>query len=1073
MVVQRTEDAENTIEAFARGKGESAALEASATPVSLHAAQESLRRSEQLLRAIFDGALDAMLLADANDFYLDANPAACELFGFRRERIIGHNIAEFAAPEYDREAAHQTCLTQGHMRGRFPLLRPDGSRRVLDYSVVANVAPGVTLSVLRDITDRVAAEEALKASELRFRRLIEDLPEAVLVHVDNHIAYANSASASLLGLAGPAELVGRAIVDFATPATCSPTEAPGTATVENGDQVDLVEQSIVRPSDGRELRVEVKSIPIVYNGRPATLSVKRDVTRRVEAERETAKALLAADRERRKLEAVLAALPVGVWIADATGGLVQTNPAAARIWGGQAPHARTPSEYGIYKAFWPSTGEALGAEEWALARTFKTGETIVAEAVDIERFDGTRGHVLNSTAPILDDQGLMIGGVVVILDVTDAQEATRERERLIASLDHERRRLGTLLEKAPAFIAVLRGREHVFELANEAYFDLTGRRELIGKPVIEALPELQGEGFVELLTEVLETGKPFVANGMPVTVTRGPRSQPERRFLNFVYQPLIEADGTRTGVFVHGVDVTEATLSQQRIRAQFRGVPAPTYIWQRVERDGAKHFVLVDFNQAAITMSHGKIAEDLGVSAATYFSDAPAVLEELERCLDGGATIQREMDRRLKSTGETRRLFVTYAPAPPDLVIVHTEDVTDRTKLEQQFRQAQKMEAVGRLAGGVAHDFNNLLSVILSYAELASNTLKPGDPLRADLAQIRGAGERATELTRQLLAFSRQQVLQLRVVDLRVIIAEMKPMLGRLLGEDVDLCTLMAPGHGRVLADPSQLEQVVMNLAVNARDAMPEGGKLTIETTDVEIDAAYVSAHEGASVGSYVRLAVSDTGTGMDAATRARLFEPFFTTKVQGKGTGLGLATVFGIVKQSGGYVIVDSEPGRGSTFVIHLPRTDRVADAAVPHRPAVVLGGSETILLVEDEEHVRAVACIILRRHGYHVLEAANGGEAFLISKDFPAKIHLLLTDVVMPRISGRKVAEQLALERPEMKVLFASGYTDDAIVRDGIEDSDLAFLQKPFTPDALLRKVREVLDDVAPRMTASAAPL
>ncbi len=385
----------------------------------------------------------------------------------------------------------------------------------------------------------------------------------------------------------------------------------------------------------------------------------------------------------------------------------------------------------------------------------------------------------------------------------------------------------------------------------------------------------------------------------------------------------------------------------------------------------------------------------------------------------------------------------------------------DLEQAHSQLRQAQKMEAIGRLAGGVAHDFNNLLSVILSYTTLVLDEMAPDAPMREELGEVRRAGERASDLTRQLLAFSRQQMLQPRVLDLGKVLRDMEKMLRSLLGEDVDLALATEGLAGKVHVDPSQIEQIVMNLSINARDAMPRGGKLTIEATDVELDQSYVALHPGAAAGWYVMLAATDCGAGMDAATRERIFEPFFTTKEKGKGTGLGLSTVFGIVEQSHGHIEVYSEPGVGTCFKIYLPRTDR--QAAEPEHlslpVAAALRGSETVLVVEDDSQVRAMTCAILRRSGYRVMEAGDGDAALALSGSFEGEIHLLLTDVVMPRMSGREVAEHIAATRARIKVLYVSGYTDKSIVHHGILDDGIAFLQKPITPDALLRRIREVL--------------
>ena len=400
-------------------------------------------------------------------------------------------------------------------------------------------------------------------------------------------------------------------------------------------------------------------------------------------------------------------------------------------------------------------------------------------------------------------------------------------------------------------------------------------------------------------------------------------------------------------------------------------------------------------------------------------------------------------------------------------------DVTEQRRLEEQIRQAVKVEAVGRLAGGIAHDFNNILTAILGTTQLLQREIGPEDPHHADVDEIRMAAERAADLTRQLLAYSRRQVLAPRILDVNAVVLGLDHMLRRLIGEDVELINALAPQLAPVRADPGQLEQVIVNLAINARDAMPGGGKLTMATANVELDAAFARAHPGAVPGSYVRLRVGDTGVGIDADTRGHLFEPFFTTKSVGKGTGLGLATVYGIVKQSGGYIWVETEPGRGTVFDIFLPRTSGTPEPAVsPPSTAEPARGTETILLVEDEETVRALSDRALSALGYTVLAAPGGAAALRVAERHPGVIHLALTDVVMPGISGRELVRQLAAIRPGVKVLYISGYSDEAIKQHGVLDPGTAFLQKPFTPDRLAGKVREVLDAANTPLGAAKTP-
>jgi two-component system, cell cycle sensor histidine kinase and response regulator CckA len=470
----------------------------------------------------------------------------------------------------------------------------------------------------------------------------------------------------------------------------------------------------------------------------------------------------------------------------------------------------------------------------------------------------------------------------------------------------------------------------------------------------------------------------------------------------------------------------------------------------------------------ATAASHGRRAKSdlVGRRMMEVFPgiERTEMLSRLERCITEREP-QSVLNEFTYPDGDTGWFDLRMSPVPTGVLVLSIDTTAART-VEAQLHEAGKLEAIGRLAGGVAHDFNNLLTVIGGYSDLVLSGMSPEDPFRHELEEIHRASERATALTQQLLAFSRRQMLELRVLDLNEVVSRMDTLLRRLIGADVDLVTRVNPDAGNVVADPSQLEQIIMNLAVNARDAMPNGGKLTIQTDNVELDDAYARTHVDATPGPHVMLAVSDTGTGMDSDTKSRIFEPFFTTKELGKGTGLGLATVYGIVKQSGGNIWVYSEPGRGTTIKVYLPLVVEPASSPRPEatKPPAPTTGTETVLVVEDDAPARRFVRDVLQSAGYTVLDTGETEEAVHLAMRHPGPIHLLLTDIVLPGGGGRELAERVLAVRPGLHVIYMSGYTDDAIVHRGVLDPNTPFIDKPIAADALLLKLREIMDRFVP---------
>jgi two-component system cell cycle sensor histidine kinase/response regulator CckA len=781
--------------------------------------------------------------------------------------------------------------------------------------------------------------------------------------------------------------------------------------------------------------------------------------------------------------------------------LVECAPEAISILDPEYRITRLNGEFTRIFGFGPA--EALGqridslivppdrsAETRWIAELLVKGQKVVLETKR-QRKDGTLLDVFISTAPIVID-GKQVAMCVLYRDISEQKRAEalhsalyRITQKTSSAMDLQQFYTAVhgivdeLMYARNFYIAVY---DPLTQLLTFPYFEdeedprpapkklgrgLTDYVLRNGQPLLctpEVFDALVKEGQVELIgaASLDWLGVPLKAgnNTFGVLVVQSYSGnvrfgEREKQILQFVSQQLASA-----------IEYKRNEEALRRSEARYRSlVQSAVYGIYRSSPEG-KFF---DVNPALITMLGYDSAEE--VLALDPTSDVFVDPDEQARVIrefQRGAQLDNIEVRWKRKDGSaiTVRLSgraVSCSEKTTEVLELIAEDITERRVLENQFRQAQKMEAVGRLAGGVAHDFNNLLMVISGYAEVLLEHTRKVDPLYPKIEAIHQATDRATSLTRQLLAFSRKQLLELKVVDLNIIIENMERLLRPLIGENIELQTRLGGDLGRTRADAGQIEQVLMNLVVNSKDAMPNGGKITIHTANAKMNSEDVRReYSYIQPGLYVVLSVTDTGEGMDKETQSRIFEPFFTTKEKGKGTGLGLSTVYGIIKQSGGYVLVESEPELGTTFRIYLPRVEDALEPAGPvgiWRPQA--GGSETILLVEDEESVRQLVLETLESKGYKVLEADNGEKALQIVSEYSGTIDMLITDVAMPGMNGRELSARLCASHPQTRVLYLSGYTEDAIVHEGVVDRDTAFLQKPFTLQMLSRKVREVLGD------------
>jgi PAS domain S-box-containing protein len=933
-----------------------------------------------------------------------------------------------------------------------------------------------------EIAEHKKTEESLRQSEMRFRSVVEGSLQGILVWSAERIEYANPTCASMFGYDSPKEIISQPWYCLVAPEEVPSHQARAEACLRGESLPAHPGWQGIR-KDGSRLWLESTARPFTWEGQPALLAFVMDITERKRAEEALAERVRLASlfgeiglalTQGKTLQEILrmcarglveyldAAL-VRIWTLNDAQGVLDLQASAGLDTRLNGVRSRIPVgalETGLIAQertpHWTNevfTDPRLGDEEWARR------EGIVAFA----------GH------PLLVEDRLV--GVVGMFARAAFSEATLHA---IASVAHQ---IALGIERKRAEEALREREEHIRLLLDstaEAIFgvDLEGNCTFANPACARMLGYTQpgqflGKNMHTLSHHSRPDGTPYPAQECPIhqTLQHGEGARVDD-------EVLWRADGTsfpaeyssypvrRGGELVGAVGTFVDISERLRVEKQLQHILAasPSAIYSlRVE---GKALVPLWWSETISRLLGYTVAESLEPDLwdlAVHPQDREQAQASKADLFGQGYCVSeyrfRHKDGSYRWIRDEKRLLRDKAGRPAE-VVGSWNDITDRKALEEQYRQAQKMEAVGRLAGGVAHDFNNLLTVINGYGQLLLERLPADDPSRELIREMVGAGGRAASLTRQLLAFSRKTILEPKVLDLKTVVADVEKMLHRIIGEDIQLTTVADPELGAVKADPSHIEQLLLNLVINARDAMPTGGQLTIEVANVELDESYVREHAEAQRGPHVLLAVTDTGCGMDATTAAQIWEPFFTTKGE-KGTGLGLATVYGIVKQSGGHTAVYSEVGHGTTFKVYLPRIPERPRSSVSHHGMPEMPrGSETVLLVEDEEGVRALARHVLAGCGYTVLEAHDGGEAVRIAGGHTGRIDLLVTDVVMPRMGGREVAARLATLQPGIKILFLSGYTDDAVVRHGILEAEVAFLHKPFSITSLAGKVREVLD-------------